>query len=171
MKVCNYTDTTKWYSIEKEDSVSYGPLYFCQELETSSSIKLFNKEADLVDYLNSFYKETDWYEKNKLQFPSMKYSENILNELINSGPPTKYGWRLGMDDDTSNRLNVLLLGSSSKDNGKPDPVINLTDSSGTLRNIPLLDFIPLVFEYQQARPLFMNVIKQLRESLENTVNQ
>ena len=170
MRVCNYTDVIKWYSIEKEESVSYGQLLFCQELQSSSSIRLFDKEADLADYLNGFYKETDWYEKNKLQFPSMRYSENILNELINSGPPTTYGWRLGMDDDTSNKLNVLLLGSSSKDTSQPNPVINITDSSGTLRNIPLLDFIQLVFEYQQARPIFMNVIKQLRESLTNIAN-
>lgn len=170
MKVCNYTDILKWYVIEKEDAILYGQLSFCQELESSSSIILLDNETDLSNYLNNFYKESDWYEKNKSQFLTMKYSEDALSELINSGPPTKYGWRLSMDDDTSNKLNVLLLGSSSKDNSKPDPIINLTDSSGDLHNVPLLDFIQLVFEYQQTRPLFMNVIKQLRELSTNTTN-
>ena len=170
MKVSNYTSIFKWYAIEKEDTVLYGQLNFCQELETSSSIILLDNETDLSNYLNSFYKESDWYEKNKFQFVTIKYSEDALSELINRGPPTKYGWRLSMDDDTSNKLNVLLLGSSSRDQNQPDPIINLTDSSGDLHSVPLLDFIQLVFEYQQTRPLFMNVIKQLREMSSNTAN-
>jgi hypothetical protein len=170
MKVCNYTDILKWYVIQKEDSVVYGQLLFCQELESFSSIILFDSETDLSNYLNNFYKESDWYEKNKSQFVTMRYSEDALSELINSGSPTKYGWRLGMDDDTSNKLNVLLLGSSSKDKNQPDLMINITDSSGNLHSVPLLDFIQLVFEYQQTRPLFMNVIKQLRELSSNTAN-
>jgi len=170
MKVSNYTSIFKWYVIKKEDTVLYGQLHFCQELESSSSIILLDNETDLSNYLNNFYKESDWYEKNKSQFLTMKYSEDALSELINSGPPTKYGWRLSMDDDTSNKLNVLLLGSSSKDKNQPDPIINLTDSSGDLHSVPLLDFIQLVFEYQQTRPLFMNVIKQLRELSSNTAN-
>ena len=167
----NYTSIIKWYILEKDNSISYGQLLFCQEIESSSIIRLFDNENDLSNYLNLFHKQDDWYEKNKLEFPLLIYSEETLNNLIKRGPPTKYGWRLSMDDDTSNKLNVLLLGLSSKDNSKSDLIINLTDSNGTLHNIPLLDFIQLVFEYQQTRPLFMNVIKQLRESSENTVNQ
>jgi hypothetical protein len=170
MKVYNYTSILKWYVIKKEDTVLYGQLGFCQELESSSSISLLDSEAELSNYLNSFYKQSDWYEKNKSQFPTTKYSEDTLSELINSGPPTRYGWRLSMDDDTSNKLNVLLLGSSSKDKNQPDPIINITDSSGNLHTIPLLDFIQLVFEYQQTRPLFMDVIKQLRESASDTAS-
>jgi len=171
MRLCNYTSILKWYVVEKDSNLSYGQLHFCQEIQSSSIIRLFDNESDLANYLNSFHNEIDWYEKNKLEFLPLKYPEKMLNNLIQSGPPTRYGWRLSMDDDTSNKLNVLLLSSSSsKDDSKPDPIINLTDSSGTLRNIPLLDFIPLVFEYQQTRPIFMDVIKQLRKLSSNAVN-
>jgi hypothetical protein len=170
MRLCNYTSILKWYVVEKDSGISYGQLLFCQEIQSSSIIRLFDNENDLANYLNNFHNEIDWYKKNKLEFLPLKYSEKMLNNLIQSGPPTRYGWRVAMDDDTSNKLNVLLLGSPSKDSSKPDPIINLIDSGGTLRNIPLLDFIPLVFEYQQTRPLFMNVIKQLRESLTNITN-
>jgi hypothetical protein len=53
MKVCNYTSIFKWYAIEKEDTVLYGQLNFCQELESSSSIILLDNETWGLDSLTS----------------------------------------------------------------------------------------------------------------------
>lgn len=165
MIISNYSNLIKWYSIQNtSDNLIYGGLCFGYTIDSPGAISVYDTEEDLIVYVNDFYKDDNWYQSHKEQIHNQCiYSEEFLDTLVLSGWTTKYGWKLSMSDNTSSMIDAKLLALSGNSNNNAN--INIQDSSGNLRSLSVADFVSLVFEYQQARPVFMNVVKQIRESL------
>jgi hypothetical protein len=164
MILSNYSNLIKWYSIQSTpENLTYGALCFGYIMDSPNAIDTYNTEDDLILYVNNFYKDDNWYQSHKeIVHNDCPYTESFLDNLVTFGWSTQYDWRLSMNDETSNLLNAKLLALSG--NSDNNTYINIQDSAGNLHSLSVQNFVSLVFNYQQARPVFMNVVKQIRDS-------
>jgi len=169
----NYIAENIWYAVIHNvslDILSFGSLYFGREISTNHTIKIFDTEKNLEEYVDS-RKGDSWYKSHKnnvdTNTPITKQIKEIMiereKEILNSGWQTSFNYRLSMNDSTYNTLMNTLI--SSKDASLEDTAkIMILDSENIPRQIKFEDFKKLMFEYNQARILFqMCYNKRIKE--------
>jgi hypothetical protein len=165
MKYYNYTSEHLYYVVENETEIlSFGVLDFCSQIETNNNVKLFNLEGDLENYLNEHHEEADWYSKNKSNIQIPQYSLEFIENAINMGCESSFGFRLSMSDVKSSELNSTLL-SAKEASLTPDSMINVLDVGNNIHSITLSQFNKLVFDYNQTRVSFMKVCNDIKTKL------
>lgn len=165
MKYYNYTSEHLYYIIENDsETLSFGVLDFCSQIETNNNVKLFNLEGDLEKYLNEHHQEADWYSNNKLSIQPKPYSLEFIDNAINMGCESSFGFRLSMSDVKSSELNSTLL-SAKEANLPSDSMINVLDVGNNIHSVPLSQFNKLVFDYNQTRVSFMKVCNDIKTKL------
>jgi len=170
MKYYNYTSEYLYYAIENDTTIlSFGILDFCSQLETNNNVKIFNLEGDLEKYLNEHHEETDWYSNNKSNIQIPQYSLEFVDNAINMGCESSFGFRLSMSDVKSSELNSTLL-SAKEANLSPDSMINVLDVGNNIHSITLSQFNKLVFDYNQTRVSFTKVCNDIKAKLNAVEN-
>ena len=159
----NYIAENIWYVVLhnlSSDILSFGSLYFGREISTNHTLKVFDTEKELEEYIDS-KKGSSWYKLHKnnldLNFPITKAVKEMMlaheKEVLRRGWQTNFNYRLSMDNDTYNTLMNILI--SSKDASLDDSAqIMILDSENTPRQIKFEDFKKLMFSYNQARIMF-----------------
>lgn len=168
----NYTSENIWYAVIHNISseiLSFGNLYFGREISTNHTIKVFDTEKELEEYIDS-RKGKSWYRSHKNTdtiSPITKQVKDLMIErekqILKNGWQTNFNYRLSMDENTYNTLMNTLI--SSKDALIDDSSkLMILDSENIPRQIKFEDFKKLMFEYNQARILFqMCYNKRIKE--------
>jgi hypothetical protein len=169
----NYIAENIWYAVihtSSSDILSFGNLYFGREISTNHTIKIFETEKQLEEYIDG-RNGVSWYKSHKntvdVHSPITKNIKDIMiaheKAILKNGWQTSFNYRLSMDDNTYNTLMNTLI--SSKDASLEDSAkIMILDSENTPRQIKFEDFKKLMFEYNQARILFqMCYNKRIKE--------
>jgi hypothetical protein len=142
MRLINNTNKILYYYIEE---IKYpNILYFSQQIESIHDIKSFIDRNDWINYVNSSIGDESWL--------SEELKNVVLPEKFEDlGYLTKYDFRLSVDDETENNLCKLISSN--------DQIVEVTSNTGHLYQLSKNDFMELLYEYSNDKPLYLQIIK------------